>query len=237
MNKLFYLLFNLKSMDLSHLFLFILLFLPFKPEEVIRLHEENNISTYDEITLFESLVNDGAFMCDSKNFELYSDCLQNLYKYWELECSKLYELEFESPNRKYHMFYKVQLFKIKPPLYNTYFYMMKYEDIYSVNWIRLKGYKENDFNIFLDLCTKRYMTRKQTLNEIAKWQTMEPLFEEVNINCLKKEAKKNKVKKIKCMTSNVKLWNYRSENGLSTTTYDHEDELYEQFSYRPFKRY
>ena len=103
--------------------------------------------------------------------------------------------------------YSVQLFKI-PQEYASY-YVLRFEStknhviqFWDTVWIRVSGYTESDLKLFFDELLKKGMTMNRIKSMIDIWRKEDPLFDELDWDCLIDGYTNNKTDG-KCYKSNI----------------------------------
>lgn len=101
-------------------------------------------------------------------------------------------------------------------------------------WFRIKGYTENDFIHMYREFLLKYVTRKEAHKILMEWQSQDPIFAEVDFDCLIKSVK-TKNTNSECHVSVV----YKLEKDLlynGSPIPKHAYSEYSIFSKEPFRR-
>ncbi len=122
-------------------------------------------------------------------FDYWVNNVKSEYQSFGFEASKRLNLHYWGSDEYDRDVYSVQLFKI--PQENISYYVLRFEStnnivvhFWDTVWIRVSGYTECDLKIFFDRLIQKGMSIDRIRSMINVWCKEDPMFDEVDWNCL-----------------------------------------------------
>lgn len=205
----------------------ILIFISFQPEKAHGqiITQSNTVST-DSVKnfLFLCWLKESTFQCPVENFDKDLTLINKYYS--EFDYSTTGELTLPVSHWLDSIFpsdptilHSIQLFKIKTNSNYPPYYVLKINPSQNVEfayytelWLRISGFYENDIKIFFDNLLTQGMSYIDIQRMIEVWCDSNPMFQEIQWDCLFDGYKNNNTQK-DCYLSNEMLF-YSARNTI-----------------------
>ncbi|MAC95425.1 MAG: hypothetical protein CMC96_07975 [Flavobacteriales bacterium] len=153
-----------------------------------------------KMLLYTSVETDGHYASDL-SWERRDFIRENHYKYMKIVNTPVFSLKLPNELGFDIQNYQIQLFKLPDDnSYNQARFLLCYKDMASNACLRVGGYVENDINLLFDYFLKNRKKTKVLESLISKWESLDRLFEELDLDCLLK-GYDNQSTKLDCFKS------------------------------------
>ncbi len=143
--------------------------------------QDKVLNEKDKVIIFQSILKDGANITTFDNIEEMEISLKR--DFLDIEILTTFDFIFLHPYSNDSIY--LSLFKIinhHSPGFD--WYLLRYYNEFENIWLRLKGYHENDFKLFIDNLFQKRNKKKEINKFLKKLESSNSLYLGINFECL-----------------------------------------------------
>lgn len=152
------------------------------------------LSEESKVLLFTSVEYDRDD-ATKNTYKKWLEVTENHYEYLNVEYSPSFVFYKPKTLDSISGKYELKLYKILcENSENQSRFVLWYKDLSSEVWLRVGGYTENDFHLLVNYLINDNLNRKQLKEMVKEWQMVDPLYRELDWECLLKGVERRNTK-------------------------------------------